>query len=134
MMMKKIVGMSCLLSLSSLALAEDLTGVWQLVSGEYVNGSGDLVDYQDHDLQSLKVISRSHFSFTSMKGTEFWASGAGTYEVADGKYTEKLQHNSFGEEAGTLYIFDTKIEGEYWYNSRWEDGKRVEYEVWKRVE
>lgn len=116
------------------ASASTLDGVWKLVSGEYVNEKGELVDYQTIDLQSLKVISGSHFSFTSMKGDKFWASGTGTYEITDGKYIEKLWHNSFGEKRGATFTFDTRIEEKYWYNSRWDGEKRVEHEVWRKVE
>lgn len=116
------------------AQAGDLEGVWKLTSGEYVNGEGELVNYQSVDLKSLKLISETHFSFTSMKGDEFWASGSGTYVFSDGKYSETLQHNSFGEKPGKVYSFNSKVEGDYWYNSRWEGDKRVEYEVWQRVE
>ncbi|NVK24827.1 MAG: hypothetical protein HWE10_07850 [Gammaproteobacteria bacterium] len=61
------------------------------------------------------------------------ASGTGTYQVENGEYKETLQFNSFGQPHGTEFIFKTKIDGDYWYNSRWHDGKRVEYEVWRRV-
>ena len=123
-----------LLSPFAAASTKDLQGVWQLVSGEYLNGEGKLISYKSLDMRSLKIISESHFSFTSMKGDTFWASGTGSYKLEDGKYVEELQYNSFGESPGAVFSFETKIEDEYWYNSRWEDGKRVEYEVWQRVE
>ncbi|WP_051687386.1 hypothetical protein [Microbulbifer sp. HZ11] len=120
--------------ISSFASADSLTGAWELVSGNYVDNKGTLLDYQDLDFKALKIISDRHFSFTSMKGGEFWASGTGTYEVADGKYTETLYFNSFGEQSGAKFVFTTRVEDEYWYNERWKDGERVEYEVWRRVE
>ncbi|MFC6922812.1 hypothetical protein [Microbulbifer taiwanensis] len=123
-----------LLSLSPLVTAKEVIGVWELVSGEYINGEGKLVDYKEIKLHSMKVISSSHFSFTSMKGEEFWASGTGSYEFADGKYIEKLHYNSFGQNPGATFIFDSKIDDDYWYNSRWKGDKRVEHEVWRRVE
>ncbi|AQQ68852.1 hypothetical protein Mag101_15340 [Microbulbifer agarilyticus] len=132
--MKKLAIAIALSLVSSLSAAKELVGVWELVSGNYVDGSGTLVDYKDLDMQALKVISDSHFSFTSMKGGDFWASGTGTYELADGKYTETLRYNSFGQATGAQFAFTTRIEDSLWYNERWEDGKRVEYEVWQRVE
>ncbi|MCA0894605.1 hypothetical protein [Microbulbifer agarilyticus] len=132
--MKKFAIAIALSLVSSLSVAKELVGVWKLVSGNYVDGNGTLVDYKDLDMQALKVISDSHFSFTSMKGADFWASGTGTYELVDGKYTETLHYNSFGQAAGAKFAFTTRIEDTHWYNERWEDGKRVEYEVWQRVE
>lgn len=134
--MKLTAVLTALFLVSPMALASslDLKGVWKLKSGEYINGEGDLISYQSLNMQSLKIISDTHFSFTSMKGDTFWASGTGSYEFEDGKYVEKLQLNSFGEKPGAIFAFDARVEGEYWYNTRWEDGKRVEYEVWQKVE
>ncbi|WP_105102316.1 hypothetical protein [Microbulbifer pacificus] len=132
--MKKIVSALLILFWCQTASANTLDGVWELISGEYVNEKGELVDYESIELHSIKIIANSHFSFTSMKGDRFWASGAGTYEMANGKYTEKLQHNSFGEKPGTTFTFDTKVEENYWYNTRWKGEKRVEYEVWRKID
>ncbi|MCQ3829259.1 hypothetical protein HXX02_07360 [Microbulbifer elongatus] len=132
--MKKTVLALALSLISSFASADNLTGAWELVSGSYVDNKGTLLDYQELDFKALKIISDRHFSFTSMKGGKFWASGTGTYEVADGKYTETLHFNSFGEQSGAKFVFTTRVEDEYWYNERWKDGERVEYEVWRRVE
>ncbi|MDQ2075872.1 hypothetical protein [Marinimicrobium sp. ABcell2] len=132
--MAKIFLLVYFLFIGATAAANDLAGVWELVSGEYIDGEGELLDYEALELQSLKMISNSHFSFTSMKGNEFWASGTGTYEIVNGKYIETLQYNSFDEAPGTTFTFDTKVEDEYWYNSRWEGDVRVEYEVWRRLE
>lgn len=114
------------------ASANELKGTWVLVSGEYVDAQGELVSYVNSDMQSLKVLSEHHFSFTSMKGDQFWASATGTYQFSDGQYVESLLLNSFGEKPGVLFAFQSKVEGDNWYNSRWKDGLRVEYEVWRR--
>lgn len=114
--------------------ANTLNGTWELISGEYVNEEGKLLSYKDLDMAAMKVLSDSHFSFTSMKGGKFWASGTGSYTLEDGKYREELLYNSFGEAPGTMYAFDSEIEGNLWRNSRWKDGERVEYEVWRRVD
>ena len=119
---------------SPFAVAQDLAGAWELVSGEYIDAEGELVNYGESDLQSVKILSATHFSFTSMKGRDFWAAGTGTYQLANGQYTETLQLNSFAAEPGTTFTFDTRVEDGYWYNSRWEEDKRVEYEVWRQVE
>tara|TARA_R110002126_G_scaffold54341_14_gene147187 strand:- start:2803 stop:3201 length:399 start_codon:yes stop_codon:yes gene_type:complete len=132
--MKKIIVLLLLGCFAHIAAASELEGVWELVSGEYVDAEGKLVAYESVDLQSMKIISTSYFSFTSVKGDQFWASGSGTYQLTSGQYKEVLKYNSFGQSPGAEFVFKTKIDGDYWYNSRWEGDTRVEYEVWRRVE
>lgn len=116
------------------AHSADVEGVWELVSGEYKNEHGEMIAYDEIGLKSLKIISGSHFSFTSMKGDDFWASGSGTYSFSEGRYVEELKFNSFGEKPGAQFSFSAELDGEYWRNARWDDGERVEFEVWKRVD
>lgn len=132
--MTKVFVLLLLLFITPYSYATQLEGAWELVSGEYVDADGKLIDYQSIELNSLKIISTNHFSFTSVKEGKFWASGSGTYQLSNGKYKEVLNYNSFGESPGAEFIFTTKVDGEYWFNSRWNGDKRVEYEVWRRIE
>lgn len=132
--MKKAIVLIILSFITPFSSATELEGVWELVSGEYVDNNGKLIDYKSIELNSLKIISTTHFSFTSVKRGKFWASGSGTYQLSSGQYKEMLKYNSFGEKPGAEFIFTTKIEGEYWFNSRWNGDQRVEYEVWRRIE
>ncbi|WP_299597571.1 hypothetical protein [uncultured Microbulbifer sp.] len=120
--------------LSMDAMASDVEGVWELVAGEYRNEHGEMIAYESLGLKSLKIISGSYFSFTSMKADAFWASGSGTYTFSGGQYVEELTFNSFGEKPGARFTFVAEIDEGVWRNSRWEDDVRVEYEVWQRVE
>ena len=122
------------LTFSAVAWAEKPNGVWELISGEYVDEKGMLIDYKSLNLQAVKVLSDTHFSFTTMKGDVFWASGTGTYQLEHGKYTETIKLNSFGQPEGKEFNFDAKFENGHWYNTRWKDGKKVEFEVWRRIE
>lgn len=118
----------------SVVEANPLTGVWQLESGEYVDHEGKLVNYEDLELSAIKVISQQYFSFTSVKADKFWASGTGTYTFENGQYIETLRFNSFGEKPGAQFQFKSEVKGDKWFNARWKEGVRVEYEVWQRVE
>lgn len=135
--MKKALTLVFLLCVTHIATAQqsnqDLAGTWALVSGEYIDNKGKRIAYEAIELKSLKVLSASHFSFTSVKGDKFWASGTGTYQWRDGQYKEILQYNSFGEKAGAQFVFSARVEGDFWYNTRWEGDKKVEYEVWRRI-
>ncbi len=113
--------------------SNNFIGSWQLVSGEYVDEKGKLVDYSEAKLKSIKTLSTSHYSFISMSGEKFWAAGAGSYSFTDKEYIETPIHTSYTIETDSKYRFSYKHEGEYWYNSRWKDGKRVEYEVWQKL-
>jgi len=123
-----------LFSSFSVNAAEHLfSGTWELVSGEYIDDKGSLVSYEELDLRSLKVITKTHFSFVTMSGNTFWSSGAGTFEHTNNEYVESPLYTSFNSPVGKKYIFKYRIEGEKWFSSRWENDKRVEYEVWQRI-
>lgn len=108
-------------------------GSWELVSGEYINHEGNLVLYKDLNLHSIKVISGSHFSFVTMSGDKFWSSGAGTFKSTNSEYIESPLYTSFRSPKGKKYVFKYRIDGDTWFSSRWENEKRVEHEVWRRI-
>ena len=110
------------MAFSNHVLASPFMGAWQLVSGEYVGEDGKLAQYKDMKLKSMKVLTDKHFSFISMKGDEFWASGGGTYIFDKEKYTEIPVHTSYEVELGIRYTFKYRLEGDKWFNSRWEGG------------
>ena len=122
-----------LFTLNHAVNASELEGAWQLVSGEYINENNERIDYLDSGMASIKVLAGNHFSFTSEKDGKFWASGTGTYEWVNGTYTEFLLFNSFGQAHGAQFKFSAKVEGNRWYNERWDGDKRVEYEIWQRI-
>jgi hypothetical protein len=132
-MRKIIINSVFVLLLAGCCKTNSLEGTWELLEGEYVDKQGNMITYKEVGMKSLKMISGTHFSFTSMKGDEFWAGGTGTYQLQDGVYTESLTYNSFGEKPGTQFSFEYKLEGGHWTNSRWQDGKRVEFEIWRKL-
>ncbi|CAM3263067.1 hypothetical protein [Shewanella violacea] len=137
-----------LLSLSSRALASELMvnpfiGSWQLESGKYLDDKGEWQDYKKLNLQAIKVISSSHFSFTTMKEIEqadgenkqeFWAAGTGRYEFTDSLYIEYPQLNSFGVTPGESFAFEYQIKGQELHTKRIEEGVLKEVEVWQRLD
>lgn len=134
--MTKLIKTSLLLSLlwCSFLFANQFTGTWQLVSGEYVNHEGQLINYESLKMESIKVITDKHFSFISHSDGKFWASGAGQYTYSDQEYTEIPRLTSFEIPATSRYQFTYEIDGNLWKNSRYENGKRVEFELWKKIE
>ena len=133
--MNKILSLILVLLLSFSVNANEslFSGTWELISGEYIDNEGSLKDYGELNLRSLKVITQTHFSFVTMSGDKFWSSGAGTFTYTSSEYIEAPLFTSFNSPKGTKYVFKYKFDGDKWFSSRWEDGKRIEYEVWKKV-
>ncbi|GIU17712.1 hypothetical protein [Shewanella sp. MBTL60-007] len=117
-------------------------GSWKLVSGRYLDGKGNWIDYSELKLEAIKVISAKHFSFTTIKNvgtkdkpkTEFWAAGTGHYEYTASDYVEYPELNSFGVKPNTPFSFSYVIEGDEWRTERIEDGELKEQEVWHRLD
>lgn len=109
-------------------------GAWTLVSGSYVNEDNSVINYEEAEVKSLKVLSKNRFSFTTTSKGTFYAAASGEYQVANGAYAEIPAYASHASMIGQRYEFQYQLDGDTWTNSRWKDGVRVEFEVWKRVE
>ena len=133
--MKWLLGFvfTALLMTASPSYSQSLQGVWELVEGEYINHEGKLIQYKDLGLKSTKIISGKHFSFVTMSGEKFWSSGSGTFRTDAKQYIENPIYNSFSSPKGKEYVFRYQVENNIWLNSRWENGVRVEFETWRRV-
>lgn len=126
-----------LLGLSALpALAADgqaLQGAWQLQSGEFISAEGARVDYASLKLAGTKLLVDGRFAFTTTRDGTFWAGGSGTYRSEGGHYLESPLMASYPLEGGGTYTFRYTLEGDIWTLERWEGGRRLEREVWKRA-
>jgi hypothetical protein len=110
-----------------------LIGAWELATGSYVGDDNAVTDYASAGVKSLKVLSEGKFSFVTSAQGVFFAAGAGDYVVENGLYAEIPALASDPTMLGQRYEFQYQLEGDTWTNSRWKNGVRVEYEVWKRV-
>lgn len=117
----------------ALAADKSLEGAWELQGGEYVTEDGRTKNYAEMKFNGQKVLADGRFSFTMQSGDKFWASGAGRYEAEEGRYTETLTQRSFAAENGGVYSFRYRVDGDRWRLERWKDGRRVEFEEWKKV-
>jgi hypothetical protein len=112
---------------------DPLAGAWELVSGFYVGADGAVMNYDNANVKSLKVLAAGKFSFvTSAKGS-FYAAGGGDYQVENDLYTEIPILASEASMLGQRFTFQFKLEGNTWTNSRWQEGVLVESEIWRRV-
>ncbi|GIU49023.1 hypothetical protein TUM4438_31750 [Shewanella sairae] len=129
-------------TVTAIASENPFIGSWQLVSGKYLDGKGQWVDYSDLKLSAIKVISAQYFSFTTVKNTgtdektvnEFWAAGSGSYTFTANDYVESPELNSFGVKSGVSFAFTYNIEGDVWRSERTEEGELKEVEVWQKLD
>ncbi len=117
------------------AWANPVQGTWRLVDGEYLDEAGKVVRYDELRMTSIKVVSDRHYSFISHAGERFWAAGAGSYQLEGDHYTEVPISTSYAPPADKEYRFTYRFgEDGAWVLERWEAGRRVEREVWRRIE
>ncbi|WP_286269511.1 hypothetical protein [Thalassotalea hakodatensis] len=128
-----ILSLSCI-SLCGWASNNPFIGTWQLVSGEYVNNKNEIITYKSIGIRSQKVIGEKHFSFVTFSQDKFWAAGTGSYQFTNTTYSEKPSMASYPLEGNGVYTFHYEMKNDQWHNSRWHDGKRVEYEIWQKVQ
>ncbi len=111
----------------------DLSGTWELVSGFMIDANGKKIAYDLEAMVSRKVLTDSDYAFVSRKGGEFWAASTGPYSIEGDQYTEIPELLSYPLETGASYTFTYQLEGDNWYTQRFEEGKAVEQEHWRRM-
>ena len=96
-----------------------LKGTWQLISGTLIEkGDTTTTDYTK-DVQMIKIINDSHFSFLNhdlKKGKDSLAAqfvaGGGRYELNGDQYTEHLEYCSAREWEGNDFAFTITIQND----------------------
>ena len=96
-----------------------LKGTWQLISGTLIEkGDTTTTDYT-RDVQMIKIINDSHFSFLNhdlKKGKDSLAAqfvaGGGRYELNGDQYTEHLEYCSAREWEGNDFAFTVTIQND----------------------
>jgi len=134
--LRLLLALSSCMGLAGAAIAADvsrLQGAWRLQAGEFIDGDGAVVDYASRTLAGTKVLADGHFAFTTTSDGAFWAGGSGTYDGDAARYVETPLMASYPLESGGSYEFRYTLEGDTWTLERWQDGRRVEREVWQRV-
>ena len=109
-------------------------GAWELVSGSYTGEDHVVINYAEAAIKSLKVLSEGKFSYVTTAQGAFYAAGGGDYLAENGLYVEIPALASHPDMIGQHYEFQYQIEGDTWANSCWQNGIRVEHEVWRRVQ
>lgn len=107
-------------------------GAWQLVAGECLD-NGEMLHYDKLDIRSRKVLAEGHFTFISYQKGAFWSAGSGRFRVDGERYIENPDMGTYSPEALREYAFQARLMNDEWHNERWENGVRVEYELWRRI-
>ncbi|WP_348946533.1 hypothetical protein ABHF33_08335 [Chitinibacter sp. FCG-7] len=114
-------------------MSNPFIGVWQLVSGECGEPGQAVEAYDMSLLSSRKVIGGRHFMFLTLKDGAFYSSASGAYTFDGLCYTEQPDMASYAPMVGQAYVFEYQIDGDLWHNRRFEDGRQVEYEIWRKI-
>ena len=111
-----------------------LQGSWTLKSAVYTKADGSKINISAQDLQSIKVLSKQHFSFvTADKNGNFSSALAGSYQIKGDSYQETPESGSVPAMLHKTYHFKARLEGKLWFHSGMEDGVKIE-EVWQRLD
>ena len=110
-----------------------LAGVWR------INGRKQGDQFNEIALgprRTLKILSGTHFQWAAINVAtgEFFGTGGGTYEFADGHYTETIRFFSRdSSRVGSRLRFDGKLVNGDWHHSGLSSKGDPIYEVWTRL-
>jgi hypothetical protein len=111
-----------------------LQGSWTLKSAVYTKADGTVIKVSGEDLKSVKVLSKSYFSFVTVnKDGSFSSALTGTYQLKGNDYHETPQTGSVASMLNKTYEFKAKVEGDLWHHNGMEDGMKIE-ELWQRLD
>ena len=92
-----------------------LEGTWKLLSGTLIEKGDTVVTDYTKGLSFIKIISGTHFSFTShdlnhgKDSTASFGAGAGTYTLNGDQYTEHLEYCNDRQWEGHDFSFTVTI-------------------------
>ena len=111
-----------------------LTGVWH-ITGRMQDGKVVPI-HRTGTRKTLKILSGTRFQWAAIDPgkKEFSGTGGGTYEFANGKYTEHIEFFSRdSSRVGASLSFDGKIENGNWIHSGLSSRGDPIYEIWSRM-
>ncbi|WP_288741157.1 hypothetical protein [uncultured Rheinheimera sp.] len=116
------------------AEATPLQGSWMLKSAVYTKADGTVITLSGDELKSVKVLSKSYFSFVTVnKDGSFSSALTGSYQLKGNDYNETPLTGSVINMLNKTYQFKARVEGDLWHHSGMEDGMKIE-EVWVRLD
>ena len=111
-----------------------LAGLWS-ISGRMQDGKVVPI-HRTGTRKTIKILSGIRFQWAAIDPgqKQFSGTGGGTYEFANGKYTEHIDFFSRdSSRVGASLSFDGKLENGEWHHSGLSSKGDKIYEVWSRV-
>ena len=111
-----------------------LAGVWH-ITAQLRDGTVVPI-HRTGTRKTLKILSATRFQWAAIDpGTkEFFGTGGGTYQFANGKYREHIEFFSKdSNRIGATLNFDGKLENGEWHHSGLSSKGETIYEIWSRV-
>jgi len=108
-----------------------LSGNWRISAR--AGQDGQMTEMKRTARKTLKICSETRFQWFAInpETKEFFGTGGGTYELKDGKYTEKLEFFSRdNSRVGASLTFDAKVEGDKWHHSGKSSKGEPVNEIW----
>ena len=110
-----------------------LTGVWH-ITGRLQDGNVAPI-HRAGTRKTIKILSGTRFQWAAIDpGTkQFHGTGGGTYEFANGKYTEQIEFFSRdSSRVGASLSFNGKLENGEWHHSGLSSRDEKIYEIWSK--
>ena len=136
--MKTRVLLSMLLLLcTAISFAQNkvqLVGTWKLISGKITSGDSTST-YGEKTDNAMKIVTPSHFAVVSknVSTDSLQHAVAGTVEMDDKNYTERIEYCSFQNMVGKTAKFTYRVESDKWYVKGGIENVMTLEEVWQRV-
>ncbi|MBE0367999.1 hypothetical protein [Pseudoalteromonas aurantia] len=131
-MIRLKLGLAMVVLNINVVIANPLIGTWQFVKGEYATDKG-LVTARAPELSSVKIISKSHFSYITQNNGKFLYAGGGSYQLDNTHFTEHVEYGNVNNLIGKSMAFTYQIEQDLWHHTLHKNGKLVEREVWQKI-
>ncbi|MBB6459288.1 hypothetical protein [Flammeovirga kamogawensis] len=103
------------------ALSSKIEGTWKLISAKTIVGKDTTVKDFTKDIDGIKIIGKSHFSFfqhDKLKGegdNAKFSAGAGIYKLDGNKYTEHLEYCTGRKWEDNTFEFTLEIQNDSLY-------------------
>lgn len=111
-----------------------LAGLWS-ITGRMQEGNIVPI-HRTGTRKTIKILSGTCFQWAAIdpRQKQFSGTGGGTYEFANGKYTEHIEFFSRdSSRVGASLSFDGKLENGEWHHSGLSSKGDKIYEIWSRV-
>jgi len=117
--MRRMIPVLLMLALLISCENSPITGTWQLISVETIQGRDTTLNLYTEGVIGIKMFNDTHFSFFQHdleqgadSSSSLFVSGGGTYFLENGWYKEHLEYCNFREYENNSFEFQLSIDGD----------------------